>query len=70
MQTCRIYKECGDALEAERIAAQAKKVVRKPITRGSGAHNIQPLALTSYAFCVIEKPLRGVTAGKQKKSSK
>lgn len=68
MQTNRVFKECGDALQAERIAAQAKKVIYKRIDRGSGAHNIKVLALEKYAYCIIEKPLRGVVAGKQKKS--
>lgn len=63
------YKERGDALEAEQIAARTKKIVRKSVEKGSGAHNIQALTLTNYAYCVIEKPLRGVIAGKLKKGS-
>ncbi len=68
MQTNRVFKECGDALQAERIAVRARKITKKPVERGSSAHNIQALTLDNYAYCVIEKPLRGVIAGKQRKS--
>jgi hypothetical protein len=69
MQTCRVFKECGDALEAEQIAAQTKKIIHKQVKKGSSAHNIQALVLSNYAYCVIERPLRGVVAGKPKKAS-
>ena|GEM_PF-1323361 len=68
MQEHKIHKECGDALQAEQIAARAKKIITKQVEKGSSAHRIKALILTNYAYCVIEKPLRGVTAGKLKKA--
>ena len=64
MQEHKVHKEHGDALEAVKIAVRTKKIVHKGVERGSGAHNIQVLVLTNYAYCVIDKPLRGVIAGK------
>ena len=55
-----VHKERGDALEAERIAARAKKFGKIYVEQGSGAHRIQATTLTGYVYCVIEKPLRGV----------
>jgi len=55
-----VHKELGDALEAERIAARTRKFGRIRVEQGSGPHRIQATTLTGYAYCVIEKPLRGV----------
>ena len=60
-----VHKERGDALGAERIAARARKFARIRVEQGSGAHRIQATTLTGYAYCVIEKPLRGVREGKR-----
>ena len=51
------YKE-GDALSAERIAVQARRIDRGPVAQGSSKHRIQTAKLRGSAYCVIEKPLR------------
>jgi len=55
-----VHKELGDALEAERIAAKARKHAPLFVEHGSSAHRIRTTILSGYAYCVIEKPLRGV----------
>ncbi len=50
----------GDALEAEKIAAQSNRVRWKGVTRGSSTHNIQTIQLRGQAFCVIERALKYV----------
>jgi hypothetical protein len=54
------YKE-GDALRAERIAVQARRIDKGPVVRGSSRHNIQTAKLRDLAYCVIEKPLRAIS---------
>lgn len=55
----RLYK-VGDALLAERIAVQARRIDKGPVVRGSSRHRIQTAKLRESAYCVIEKPLRAV----------
>ena len=50
----------GDALRAELIIAQADKVRRRKVTRGSSTHNIQRRGLRGNTTCVIARPLRPV----------
>jgi len=52
------YREKGDALEGERIACQARKIINKPPRHGSSSHKIQSMTLESNAYCVIEKSFR------------
>ena len=52
--------EVDDALLAERIAVQARRVDKGPVVRGSSRHRIQTAKLRESAYCVIEKPLRAV----------
>lgn len=52
------YREKGDALEGERIACQARKIINKPPRHGSSCHKIQAITLESNAYCIIEKSFR------------
>ena len=52
--------QVGERLEAELIVAQAHRLRRQRITRGSSTHNIQPIRLRGDAFCVIDRPLKRI----------
>jgi hypothetical protein len=52
-----LYKE-GDALEAERIAVQARRIDIGQVVPGSHKHRIKTATLRDSAYCVIEKPFR------------
>lgn len=52
-----LYKE-GDALQAERIAVQARRIDKGPVAQDSSRHRIQTAKLRGSAYCVIQKPLR------------
>ncbi len=51
------YKE-GEALLAERIAVQARRIDEGLVAQGSSSHRIKTAKLRGSAYCVIEKPLR------------
>ncbi len=53
-----IHYGTGDALRAERIAVQARKIDKYIIKTGSSSHRIQATKLHGSAYCVIELPLR------------
>lgn len=59
-----IYYQQGDAIEGQRIAAQARSIGRILVAHGSSSHRIQTTVLRESAYCVIEAPLRKVTEGK------
>ena len=48
----------GDALQAERIAVQARDIDRGMVKKGSHSHKVQSTKLRGSAYCVIELPLR------------
>jgi len=54
----------GSAIHGEKIVAQARKIIPKPITRGSSTHNIKRVDLETNAYAVIAKPLRLLTSPK------
>lgn len=56
------YYTEGDALLAERVAVQARRIDKGPVTQASGRHKIQTAKLRGSAYCVIEKPLRTSTS--------
>ena len=58
-----IHYELGETLKAERIAARARKWGNLRVEQGSSSHRIQTSMLEGDAYCVIEKPLRGVKRG-------
>lgn len=53
-----IFRDPGVGIKAEKILAQARKVIRKGVTMGTSTHNIQRYDLDTNAFCVIEKEFR------------
>lgn len=50
------YRSLNDALDADRVACQARKIEKKPLSPGSSAHRIQKVVCHHEVFCVIEKP--------------
>jgi hypothetical protein len=59
----RIFREHGDALEAEKIIAQARFIGRTYVIPGSSRHQIQQLPLKGNVLCVIDKPFRVTEKG-------
>lgn len=53
----RIRYGLGDALKADRIAAQFRRIGRIRVTTGSSTHQIQTARLEGNVYCVIERPL-------------
>jgi hypothetical protein len=54
----------GSAIRGEKILTQARKYIRKDITKGSSTHNIQQYDLETNAYAVITKELRWLAASK------
>lgn len=54
----KILVDQGDALEAEVVSGQARKVVQKPGVRNSAHGYLERYTLEGTVTCVIEKPLR------------
>ena len=52
-----VHYAVGDALQAERVAAQYRKINKKAVTTGTSTHQIQQSTLEGTVFCVIERPL-------------
>lgn len=50
------YRSLNDALDADRVACQARKIVTKQLSQGSSAHRIQKVVCHHEVYCVIEKP--------------
>lgn len=54
----RIFRDHGDALQAEKIIAQARYIGKACVVPGSSRHQIQQLDLRGNALCIIDKPFR------------
>ncbi len=52
-----LYEE-GDAIRADKILCEARKISKPKIKSATGRHKIQQLVLWENAFAVIEKKLR------------
>jgi len=52
------------SIRGEKILAQARKIIEKNVTKGSGPHNIKRVDLETNAYAVIAKPLRWLAAPK------
>lgn len=52
------YREKGDSLRGDRIAAQARKIDKVVVMRRTHNHKGQFTTLRDNAFCIIEIPLR------------
>jgi hypothetical protein len=53
-----IRRESGDALEGERIIAQARKIDNKGVVPGTATHRIQEVVLRSNVLCVLDRSFR------------
>jgi hypothetical protein len=52
------YRNFGDALAGERIIAQARKIEKVRVVRGSSSHRMQETLLKSNVLCVIDRSFR------------
>jgi len=55
-----IYREKGDALKADKIVAQARRIDPTTIQSRTGKHKGQFMTLRDNAYCVIDIPLKSV----------
>jgi hypothetical protein len=55
------YRNLGDALRGDRIAAQARQIDKVVINKRTHAHKGQFTTLRDNAFCIIEIPLKAVS---------
>ncbi len=55
-QAKRIYRDHGDALEAQKVIAQARDISRIVVSPGTSSHKIQEFSLKENVLCVIDKP--------------
>lgn len=53
-----IYRNRGDALQAERVIAQARNIGKPLVVPGTSSHRIQEVVLKVNAMCVIDRPFR------------
>ncbi len=51
------YEE-GDALKADLIVAEARKISKPKLVIGSSRHRAQQIILEENAFCMVRKKLR------------
>lgn len=54
----RIYREPGDALQGERVIAQARDISRSHVVPGTSRHRIQEAILRGNVLCVIDREFR------------
>lgn len=52
-----VYSAPGDAIQGERITAQARKIHKPVICTGTASHRIQQTKLEGSVFCIIDRPL-------------
>ena len=52
-----VYSKLGDAIQGEKVTAQARKVYRSSVTAGTSTHQIHQLRLEGSVFCIIDRPL-------------
>ena len=55
-----IYRNLGDSIRGDKIAAQAQSIERVTVTKRSHRHKGQFATLRRNAYCVIEIPLKAV----------
>lgn len=55
---CQVYNSQGDAIEGERIIAQARVIGNKKTIPGTSTHRMQQTILKFNALCVIDKAFR------------
>ena len=52
-----IYSRPGDAIQGEKVTAQARKIHRTAVSAGTSTHQINNVKLEGSVFCIIDKPL-------------
>ena len=52
-----IYSKPGDAIQGEKITAQARRIHRMTVSAGTSTHQIQNVKLEGSVFCIIDRPL-------------
>ena len=53
-----IHRCEGDALQGEKVIAQARNISRVRVAAGTSTHKIQEVVLKANALCVIDKAFR------------
>ncbi len=53
-----IYRNQGDALQAERVIAQAREIGKPIVSPGTSSHRIREVVLKVNVICVIDRPFR------------
>jgi hypothetical protein len=53
-----VHRLDGDALEGERVIAQARKIGKTLVVPGTSTHKMQETTLRSNVLCVIDRPFR------------
>ena len=48
----------GDAIQGERVIAEARTVGRPMVVPGTSTHRIQQVVLKTNVLCVVDKPFR------------
>lgn len=59
-----IHREEGDAIEGERVVAQARKIGAIRTVPGTSTHKMQEITLRKNVLCVLDRPhrlVRGAT---------
>ena len=51
-----IHRKQGDALEGERVIAQARDIGKPLVVPGTSSHRIRQVVLKINALCVIDRP--------------
>ncbi len=63
---CNIYSNPGDAIQGEKVTAQARKIHRVTVSTGTSTHQIQNVKLEGSVFCIIDRPLNYIRTLPQK----
>jgi diphthamide synthase subunit DPH2 len=54
-QARKILRGEGDAIEGEKIIAQARNIGKPYVVAGTATHQIQQIALRSNVICIVDK---------------
>ena len=64
------HRNRGDAIEGERVIAQARQIGKPLIVPGTSKHRIQEVVLRSNVLCVIDKSFQLKDGAMRLKNSK
>ncbi len=53
-----IYRNQGDALQAERVIAQAREIGKPIVSPGTSSHRIKEVMLKVNVMCLIDRAFR------------